>query len=93
MYTHTVTQTLLSPVTCSFPPVTPPHKRTHAQTRTSEGPMYVRALSKHSFGCYMLQLLPDGLGENILGLLFHWHTVHPPVRLGEGEREREWDGE
>lgn len=42
--------------------------------------MYVRALSKHSYSCYMLQLLPDGLRENILSLLFHYCTAHPPVR-------------
>lgn len=74
--THTLTQALsshmlffsfLSPA-LSF---SPPHEHTHTNTRTSEGPMYVRALSKHSYGCYMLQLLPDGLGENVLRLLFH----------------------
>lgn len=55
--------------------------------------MYVRALSKHSYSCYMLQLLPDGLRENILSLLFHYCTAHPPVRrrvrVGEKKIRRE----
>ena len=60
----------------------------HINARTSEGLMYVRALSKQSYGCYMLQLLPDGVREDILRLLFHWHNLHPPVRPRDGERER-----
>lgn len=51
--------------------------------------MYVRALSKHSFGCYMLQLLPDGLGENILRLLFSLAHRKPSCETGR-RREREW---
>lgn len=72
-HTHTKrhTDSLLSSVTCSFPPFSLSHPYINAHTWASEGPMYVRALSKHSYGCYMLQLLPDGLGENILSLLFH----------------------
>lgn len=53
--------------------------------------MYVRALSKHSYGCYMLQLLPDGVGEKTLRLLFHWHPAHPLVKPSKGEGERERD--
>lgn len=49
--------------------------------------MYVRALSKHSYGCYMLQLLPDGVGEKTLRLLFHWHPAHPLVKPREKERD------
>lgn len=32
--------------------------------------MYVRVLSKHSYGCYMLQLLPDGVREKQCGCFF-----------------------
>lgn len=51
--------------------------------------MYVRALSKHSYGCSMLQLLPDGVREKTLRLLFHWHPAHPLVKPRERERERD----
>lgn len=42
--------------------------------------MYVRALSKHSYGCYMLQLLPDGVGEKTLRLLFSLAPCTPSCK-------------
>lgn len=95
MYTHTHSNTdaLLSLVTCSpSPSHSPPHKRMRAQRTRCErhgGPLYVRAPSKHSYGCYMLQLLPDGLEENILGLFSHWHIARPPRRDGGARRGTE----
>lgn len=90
VYAHSNTG---SPLTSHklFSSCRPPHINAH--TRTSEGPMYVRALSKHGFGCYMLQLLPDGLGENILRLLFSLAHRKPSCETGrrrESRREREW---
>lgn len=76
VHTHSVIKTLSSHQSHAFFLlslfISHPHINTHAHTHrgTSEGPTYVRALSKHIYGCYMLQLLPDGLGENLLRLFF-----------------------
>lgn len=45
--------------------------------------MNVRALSKHSYSCYMLKLLPDGLGENYIKAAFS--LVH---RTASSETQR-----